>query len=203
MTAPGAILRASTPEAWYVVAGERWQELLVDHATCEKKAASTALSLLFAYADDMELGRALSRLAREELRHYEQVLAKMTQLGVGYARRAPSRYATGLRRVLADREPRRRLDLLLMGALIEARSAERFTGLVPRLRPELAEFYAGLHAAEARHQSLYLDLARRHAQRAQLDWQARLEELAMVEAELVTSPDEGFHFHSGLPAGAR
>ena len=60
-----------------------------------------------------------------------------------------------------------------------------------------------MHAAEARHQSLYLDLARRHAQRAQLDWQARLEELAMVEAELVTSPDEGFHFHSGLPAGAR
>ena len=202
MSDGAGILQAATPVAWFDVAVARWRELLVDHATCEKKAASTALSLLFAYAEDLELGRALSRLAREELRHYEQVLSKMTALGVSYTRRPPSRYATGLRRGISDREPRRRLDLLLCGALIEARSAERFEGLVPRLEPELAQFYAGLHAAEARHQTLYLDLARRHAQREALDWQPRLQALGAIEAELVLSPDPGFAFHSGRPEAA-
>ena len=202
MSAGPGILHAATPAEWFDVAVVRWRELLVDHATCEKKAASTALSLLFAYAEDLELGRALSRLAREELRHYEQVLAKMTALGVDYARRPPSRYATGLRRGIADREPRRRLDLLLCGALIEARSAERFAGLVPRLEPELAQFYAGLHAAEARHQTLYLDLACRYAKREELDWQPRLQALAAIEAELVLGPDPGFAFHSGRPEAA-
>ena len=200
MSAQSGILAAATPAAWYDAAVIRWRELIVDHATCEKKAASTALSLMFAYSDDVELGRALSRLAREELRHYEQVLTKMAALGVAYDRRAPSRYAGGLRRAVCDREPGRRLDLLLCGALIEARSAERFAGLVPRLEPVLAEFYAGLHAAEARHQSLYLDLAGRYAVREGLDGAARLRALAAVEADLATSPDEGFHFHSGSPS---
>ncbi len=199
---PAAILGAATPAAWFEAAARRWEELLVDHATCEKKAASTALSLLFAYADDVELGRRLSRLAREELRHYEQVLAKMESLGVAYVRRPPSRYAQGLRRAIAARDPLRKLDLLLVGALIEARSAERFAGLVPRLQPVLAEFYASLHAAEVRHQGLYLELAAAEASRSGADWPARLAVLAAAEAELVTSPDAGFHFHSGLPAGA-
>lgn len=200
MSAP--LLLAPTPGAWYAEAARRWRELLVDHATCEKKAASTALSLLFAYAEDLELGRALSRLAREELRHYEQVLAKMAALGVAYERRAPSRYAAGLRRHLSCHEPLRRLDLLLCGALIEARSAERFEGLVSWLPVELAEFYAGLHAVELRHQGLYLDLASRYAERLGLDCGARLACLAAAEAELVTREDPGFHFHSGPPAPA-
>ncbi len=197
-----SILRAATDPAWYGLAVERWQELLIDHATCEKKAASTALSLLFAYADDTVLGRRLSRLAREELRHYEQVLAKMEALGVAYTRRPPSRYAQGLRRVCAARDPDRKLDLLLLGALIEARSAERFAGLVRCLQPALAEFYAALHAAEVRHQGLYLELAAQEALLSGTDWRARLAELAAVEADLITSPDTGFHFHSGTPDGA-
>ncbi len=199
MSAHSGILLAATPSAWFVTAAQRWQELLVDHATCEKKAASTALSLLFAYPEDLEFGKALSRLAREELRHYEQVLARMASLGVSYERRPPSRYATGLRRGLSDREPRRRLDLMLCGALIEARSAERFEGLVQCLQPELAEFYESLHAAEMRHQGLYLNLAERHAQREGLDWKEHLAKLAAIEADLATSPDPGFAFHSGLP----
>jgi tRNA-(ms[2]io[6]A)-hydroxylase len=197
-----SILRAATDAGWYTLAVERWQELLIDHATCEKKAASTALSLLFAYADDTVLGRRLSKLAREELRHYEQVLAKMEALGVAYARRPPSRYAQGLRRVCAVRDPERKLDLLLLGALIEARSAERFAGLVRCLPPALAEFYAALHAAEVRHQGLYLELAAKEALRSGADWRARLGVLAAVEADLITSPDAGFHFHSGTPDGA-
>ena len=199
MSDGGSILLAATDPAWYALAVERWPELLIDHATCEKKAASTALSLLFAYADDTVLGRRLSKLAREELRHYEQVLAKMEALGVAYARRPPSRYAQGLRRVCAGRDPRRKLDLLLLGALIEARSAERFAGLVRCLPPALAEFYAALHAAEVRHQGLYLELAAGEAARSGGDWRGRLAQLAAVEAELITTPDSGFHFHSGTP----
>lgn len=197
---PGAILGVATADAWYAAAVVRWDELLIDHANCEKKAASTAVSLLFAYADDIELGRRVSKLAREELRHYEQVLAKMSSLGVTYARRAPSRYGQGLRRAIATHDPARKLDLLLIGALIEARSAERFEGLIGRLPAELSEFYHSLHAAEMRHQGLYLELAAREAGRTGTDWQARLAQLSLIEAELVSSPDPGFHFHSGVPA---
>lgn len=199
--APAAVVLAvPTPESWYAAAPAHRDALLVDHANCEKKAASTALGLMFTYADDTPLGLALSRLAREELRHYEQVVRLMRELGVHYGRLSPSRYAAGLRRALRTAEPERKLDLMLCGALIEARSCERFHGLVPRLEPRIAEFYRGLEAAESRHQSLYVDLARRHGAAHGLDADARLAELAAVEAELVTSPDPQFRFHSGAPA---
>jgi tRNA-(ms[2]io[6]A)-hydroxylase len=191
------ILLAPTPEAWYEAAAVRWRELLVDHANCEKKAASTALSLMFTYAEDMQLADQLSRLAREELRHFEQVQKYMRELGVPFMRLTPSRYAEGLRRCVRTYDPQRQLDLLLCGALIEARSCERFVGLVPRLSSPLAEFYDGLARSESRHQSLYLRLAETRARGA--DWQRRLTELAEVEAELATSPDPQFRFHSGKP----
>lgn len=156
--------------------------------------------MMFAYADDATLGLALSRLAREELRHYEQVVRLLRELHVPYARLSPSRYAGGLRKALRPGEPARKLDLLLCGALIEARSCERFAGLVPVLEPRIAEFYRGLEASEARHGWLYVDLAAQHAKVTGLDWQARLAELAAVEAELIAHPDADFRFHSGRPA---
>lgn len=201
MSVAAPFLATPTPEAWFAAAPAHREALLVDHANCEKKAASTALGLMFAYADDAPLGLALSRLAREELRHYEQVVRLMRDLGVHYGRLSPSRYAAGLRKALRPTEPERKLDVMLCGALIEARSCERFHGLVPRLEPRIAEFYRGLEAAEARHRSLYVDLARRHGEAVGLDADARLAELAAVEAELVTSPDPQFRFHSGVPAG--
>jgi tRNA-(ms[2]io[6]A)-hydroxylase len=193
-------LAVATPLAWYDAALGQLEVLLVDHANCEKKAASTALGLMFAYADDATLGLALARLAREELRHYEQVLGLMARRGVGYARLGPGRYAGELRRAILGDEPARRLDLLILGQLIEARSAERFEGLIPRLPEDIARFYAGLEAAEARHRSLYRDLAVRYAARAGLDYAARLAVLAAVEADLATRPDPLFRFHSGPPA---
>lgn len=198
VSAEHAVLLAPTPSTWYDAAVERWRELLVDHANCEKKAASTALSLMFTYADDMPLTDRLSRLAREELRHFEQVQKYMRELQVPFARLAPSRYAEGLRKAVRGYEPQRLLDLLLCGALIEARSCERFVGLAPRLAAPLGDFYGGLAHSEARHQSLYLRLAEQRA--ASSDWVARLQELAAIEAELATSPDPQFRFHSGAPA---
>ena len=191
------ILLAPTPQRWFAVACERWRELLVDHANCEKKAASTALSLIFTYADDLQLTDRLSRLAREELRHFEQVQKMMQELGVPFVRLAPARYADGLRKATRRADPGRLIDLLLCGALIEARSYERFVGLAPRLQAPLGDFYGGLAASEARHQGIYLRLAEQRAGEA--DWRARLTHLGEIEAELATSPDPQLRFHSGLP----
>jgi tRNA-(ms[2]io[6]A)-hydroxylase len=189
-----SILRAPTPPAWVEDALAHLPELLQDHANCEKKAASTALALMFAYPDDRALATALSRLAREELRHFEQVTRAMAALGVPYVRQSPGRYAQGLRSALATRDPGRKLDLLLTGALIEARSAERFGLLAPRLPPPLARLYADLAGAEARHYTLYLGFARDAAPQ---EWATRLAALARHEAALATEPDVTLRFHSG------
>lgn len=188
------LLLAPTPRAWAEEAALRWPELLVDHANCEKKAASTALALMFAYPEDRPLALALSRLAREELRHFEQVLQAMTALGVTFARQRPGRYALGLRSALRTSEPGRKLDLLLMSALIEARSAERFVLLAPRLPAPLARLYAELGASEARHYELYVGFAQASAPG---HWRTRLGELAACEAQLATLPDRTLRFHSG------
>lgn len=193
-----SILLADTPPAWVAAAVAGWRELLVDHANCEKKAASTAVALIFAYPEDTELGLALSRLAREELRHFEQVQSAMTELGVAFIRQKPGRYAAGLRRELRTSEPGRKLDLLLAGALIEARSCERFRLLAARLPQPLGRFYARLAESEARHFELYVGLA---SARHPGEWEPRLEVLARAEAELATAPDGELRFHSGPPPG--
>jgi tRNA 2-(methylsulfanyl)-N6-isopentenyladenosine37 hydroxylase len=194
-----AILLADTPPQWVDAAVAGWRELLVDHANCEKKAASTAVALIFAYPEDTELGLALSRLAREELRHFEQVQSAMTDLGVGFIRQKPGRYASGLRRELRTSEPGRKLDLLLSGALIEARSCERFKLLATRLPEPLGRFYGRLAESEARHFELYVGLASaRHPE----EWEPRLKVLAKTEAELATAPDVELRFHSGPPVTA-
>jgi tRNA isopentenyl-2-thiomethyl-A-37 hydroxylase MiaE len=118
-----ATLLAPTPDRWFDVAAERWRELLIDHANCEKKAASTALSIVFAYAEDRPLVECMSRLAREELRHFEQVQRMMTTLDVPFRRMSPARYAEGMRKAMRRDDPGRLIDLLVCGALIEARSS--------------------------------------------------------------------------------
>jgi tRNA-(ms[2]io[6]A)-hydroxylase len=193
---PADILQAPTPQRWVVAAVADWPRLLIDHANCEKKAASTALALMFAYPEDRPLGLQLARLAREELRHFEQVTALMHSLGVAFVRQRPGRYAGELRAALRTAEPGRKLDQLLMGALIEARSAERFRVLLPHLRPPLVPLYRRLAHCEARHFTQYLQLAR---QCAPAEWRSRLAKLAALEAQLITRPDAALRFHSGPP----
>jgi tRNA-(ms[2]io[6]A)-hydroxylase len=205
--APGAfshpILLVATPQAWVAAACAATDLLLIDHAGCEKKAASTALSLMFAYAEDLDLADKMSRLAREELRHYEQVARLMKSLEVEPRRLAPGRYAGQLRRLVGRSEPRREVDLMVCGAFIEARSCERFAALAPAVGGAIGELFGGLHAAEARHHRVYLDLARRAARRAGIALEARLEEFAACEAELITSRDTEFRFHSGVPSAGQ
>jgi tRNA-(ms[2]io[6]A)-hydroxylase len=197
MSPPESILAAPTPEAWTEAAAARLPELLVDHANCEKKAASSAMALIFAYPEDTSLVLALSRLAREELRHFEQVQRAMRELGIRAARQRPGRYAHELRRALRTTHPQRKLDLLLAAALIEARSAERFALLAGRLPAPLTALYRELAGSEARHFELYLEFAR---ERAPEEWRRRLAELSVREAELATAPDTELRFHSGPPA---
>jgi tRNA-(ms[2]io[6]A)-hydroxylase len=196
------ILKAATPIAWALHAAGQWQQLLVDHANCEKKAASTALSLMFAYPEDTALCQALARLAREELRHFEQVQRMMAKLGVPVRRLSPGRYAGGLRSGLSTREPERKIDLLLCGALIEARSCERFEVLAPYLTAPMSAFYADLARSEKRHAGMYLEFAwasHREAGLPDARLEARLSQLASVEAQLILCADGEFRFHSGVP----
>jgi tRNA-(ms[2]io[6]A)-hydroxylase len=199
-----AVLQAATPAAWAAHAAREWRTLLVDHANCEKKAASTALALMFAYPEDRALSLAMARLAREELRHFEQVLKLMQQLEVPSSRMAPGRYAGALRTHISTADPARKRDLLLTGALIEARSCERFEVVAPLLPEPLASFYQGLAESERRHAGLYLELAEARVTSGQslTELHARLAELAAVEARLVLDPDPEFRFHSGVPAAS-
>ena len=193
------LLRVPTPAGWVAQACALPDLLLIDHANCEKKAASTALALMFAYAEDLELADKMSRLAREELRHYEQVAKLIRSLGVVPQRLAPGRYAERLRRLVSRSEPQREVDLMICGAFIEARSCERFAALGEAIGAPLSDLFQGLHNAEARHYRVYLELARRAAKRAGIDWEARVLEFAALEAELIPLPDTLFRFHSGPP----
>ena len=194
-----ALLECATPESWYIAAAANLRTLLIDHANCEKKAAGTALSLLYRYVDKPELLRRMSRLAREELRHYEQVLSTMDSLGLEYGHLTPGRYAGGMRALIRTSEPGRLVDTLIVGAVVEARSCERFSGLAARFDGRLAAFYGRLLESEARHAGAYIDLARRYAGDDDL-LESRLSVFVGRDRELVTTPDAQLRFHSGLPA---
>ncbi|MDX1455507.1 MAG: tRNA-(ms[2]io[6]A)-hydroxylase [Gammaproteobacteria bacterium] len=194
---PTEFLAGPTPTAWVEAAAADLPLILVDHAHCEKKAASTAINLLFRYPEFEALTYRMSRLAREELRHFEQVLKLMKQRDIAFGHLGASRYAEGLRAKVRSREPERLVDILVVGAFIEARSCERFEALAPALQDrEVAEFYLGLCASESRHFQQYLSLA---GQASDEDIQPRIEFFAALEMELNTRPDSELRFHSGPP----
>lgn len=187
----------ATPQAWVDWALANPDILLVDHANCEKKAASTALNLMYRYVGHHRLLTRLSRLAREELRHFEQVIALMKARGVDYPQLSAARYAGQLRQGVRSHEPARLIDTLLVGAIIEARSCERFAALVPVLDEELAAFYASLLKSESRHFMDYLKLAEELGSKEEVA--RRLPVLLQAERELIESTDTEFRFHSGIP----
>ena len=191
-----AFLPCPTPAAWIDWALQHPDILLIDHAHCEKKAASTALNLMFRYVDRPELLDALSRLAREELLHFEQVLALMRQRGIQYDHLSPSRYAAALRQQMRGAEPGRLVDVLIIGALIEARSCERFAALAPHVDEQLGRYYRYLLKSESRHFEDYLSLASLYSEEP---IEQRIAELARVEQGLIESPDSEFRFHAGIP----
>ena len=190
-------LGCRTPDAWITAALADQQTLLIDHKNCEFKAASTALSLMAKYSTYVDLLNAMSRLAREELVHHEQVLRIMKRRKIGLRPVSAARYASGLRKVVRTHEPHKLVDTLVVGAFIEARSCERFEALVPHLDEELGKFYFGLLKSEARHFQNYLKLAYQYGD--ERDVNQAIERVRAAEQELIESPDTEMRFHSGVP----
>ena len=191
-----AFLQCETPSAWIDKALENETLLLIDHANCEKKAAATAMNLMYRYVDRSELLQKMSQLAREELLHFEQVVRIMQSRGINYNHISASRYASSLRQHIRSHEPAKLTDTLIVGAFVEARSCERFAKLAPRLDNDLKKFYVSLLRSESRHFEDYLALAELYADE---DIAERVSFFAGLESELITSLDNEFRFHSGCP----
>ena len=194
-------LHCPTPVSWlqYAAKPEQMATMLIDHANCEKKAASTAMSLIHRMPDDFDLLNKMSKLAREELRHFEQVIAIMKKRDITYEVISASRYAAGMREAVASGGRQRLVDTLIVGAIIEARSCERFAALAPLLDDELKKFYESLLKSESRHYRDYLTLANRYAVD---DIEPRIQMFLALEERLISEPDELFRFHSGVPVAA-
>ncbi len=190
-------LPCETPEAWIAAALDNQDVLLVDHANCEKKAASTAMNLMYRYTHHSDLLSKMSQLAREELLHFQQVVDIMQSREVRYVQLSPSRYAAGLRELIDHHQGDTLSDILIMGAFIEARSCERFACLAPHLDAQLKKFYISLLKSEARHYEDYLTLAQQLSKKSITK---RIRDFARREKELINSPDPEFRFHSGVPA---
>ena len=188
------ILSSPTPKAWIEKALDSLELLLIDHAHCEKKAATTAISLIHKYPH-FNLAKSLSPLAREELLHFEQVLRIMNKLGFKYKNLKSGKYAKTLYDSCSSKEPERLKDTFIVCSLIEARSCERFHALIPHLPPMLKNFYSKLYEAEARHCDLYLDL---YTTIYNEDWSQRLAHISAIESDFINKKDNLFRFHSGL-----
>jgi tRNA-(ms[2]io[6]A)-hydroxylase len=188
-------LAEDTRAEWVERAVLALDEVLLDHAHCEKKAAGGALRLLFSYPDQGYLQQPLAELAQEELTHFQQLLKLLEARGVRFERQKPSPYAGKLHAKVRPREPHRLTDLLLTCALIEARSCERMKLLSEApIDPELKAFYKELLASEARHHQVYLELACKTEPEAQV--RERLSELAVIEAEILNAPASHTRLHS-------
>ena len=189
-----AFLGCETPERWVENALENQADMLVDHAHCEKKAAMTALQLIHRYPNNPDLLMKMSRLAREELRHFEQVMKFIKKRNLTYTHMTASRYAAELRKLVDKQDPQRVIDLLIIGAFIEARSCERFAKIAPLLDDELKDFYISLLKSEARHYQDYLKLASGYGKGG---IEERIAFFREKEVELILEPDTLFRFHSG------
>ena len=208
-------LNCRTPAAWLDHAVRDLDALLLDHASLELKAAQQAQRLIWKYAASQsnagaglsdgfrsKLMNKMSRLAREELRHFEQVVALLEDRGTVYSAVSASRYASGLHELARKQEPGALIDILIIGAIIEARSCERFFSLQSLLETadqKLGKFYSSLLQSEARHFEDYLQLAEELADSNLTD---RIDELLQRDAELIQAPDAQLRFHSGAPPEA-
>ena len=191
-------LTVPTPDAWVTRATCDLATLLIDHANCEYKAAATGMSLITKYRHMPRLQRLMARLIREEMLHYEQVLAFMERMGVEFRPLSASRYAKTLRESVRTDEAGRLVDLLIVGAIVEARSCERFAVLWPHLPSSLGRYYKSLLRSEGRHYHDYLALARENDTENSVD--QRLSYFLSIDQQLIQSPDQEFRFHSGVPA---
>lgn len=190
-------LQSESTQRWLLHVDEHLDELLIDHAHCERKAASTAMNLINAYTENMDLCREMSTIVEEELEHFFMVIEILEKREIPFRRLAVGPYGRELNRLIRPSEPHRAVDRLLVASLIEARSCERFSLLAEHVRgrdDELADFYAGLFESEARHHTTYVRLAEHFAPR--LEIRERLNQLSSQEADIIAVGSELPRMHS-------
>lgn len=192
-----AFVGCRTPKLWLTAALADLPTIIQDHANCEKKAAGTAMNLIFRYMSHTELQLKLAQLIREEMLHYEQVMGLMAERGQVWQHIPAGRYAAGMLKHKRTFEPAAMVDVLIIGAFIEARSCERFAALADVVDDErLAKYYRYLLKSESRHFEDYLALARSISDE---DITERVNFFRDVENDLITTPDNELRFHSGVP----
>lgn len=188
-------LHTESSARWLAKAQDNLEELLIDHAHCEKKAAGVAMNLIFYYVEHEELCRAMTEIVNEELEHFHMVLDIIKRRGWRFRRLKPSNYGAQLHELIRTGEPQRAIDRLLVASLIEARSCERFGLLRDRLDDaKLAEFYGSLFESEARHHTTYVKLACTFGEESEV--RQRLAELSAAEADIIACGDERVRMHS-------
>ncbi|MEM9589128.1 MAG: tRNA-(ms[2]io[6]A)-hydroxylase [Planctomycetota bacterium] len=190
-------LRSESDTRWLKQVDQFLGELLIDHAHCERKAASTAMNLMNSYTDHRQLAVEMTRIVEEELEHYHMVLELLDSRGIGFRRLASGPYGRKLNALVRPAEPHRAVDRLLVASLIEARSCERFKLLAEHVAmsdPELSAFYAGLFESEARHHTTYVRLAEDFVDRDVV--MKRLDELSGLEAQIIADGCELPRMHS-------
>ena len=188
-------LQSASAARWFAQVDAALDEILIDHAHCEKKAAGVAMNLLFSYVDNVAVARAMTEIVTEELEHFRLVIDLLERRGVPFRKLTPSSYGQRLHELIRKEEPGRAVDRLLVAGLIEARSCERFALLADHVADqELRDFYRGLFESEARHHSTYVrlagDFAPEDAVRERLHW------LAAAEAAIIATGDPLPRMHS-------
>jgi tRNA-(ms[2]io[6]A)-hydroxylase len=188
-------LKCDTPARWLEQVDADLPAILIDHAHCEKKAAGTALNLIFAYVENVTLCREMTEIVNEELEHFHMVLDLLARRDIRFRRLTPSSYGRELNDLVRKQEPEKAVDRLLVAGLIEARSCERFQVLSEHVKDaELAEFYRSLFESEARHHTTYTRLAKEFSPEA--DVMSRLDDLAELEAAIITRGEDLPRMHS-------
>lgn len=188
-------LRAPTDQRWFDQVDAHLDEVLIDHAHCEKKAAGTAMNLIFHYVENRELCQEMTEIVEEELEHFHMVLDLLEKRGIKFRRIKPSQYGRKLHELVRKSEPERAVDRLLVAGLIEARSCERFQALAEHVDDqELSEFYQSLFESEARHHATYTRLAKHFAPDEVV--LQRLDELYDAEAAIISVGEPLARMHS-------
>ncbi|ASG67845.1 tRNA-(ms[2]io[6]A)-hydroxylase [Francisella halioticida] len=188
-------LLCKTPDQWIKNALDNVELMLIDHAHCEMKASSSAMTYIYRHPDKYDLVIRMSKIAREELVHFEQVMQILKRRNIEYKAISASRYASQLIKTARTDKEGRFIDALIIGAYIEARSCERFAKIAPYLDHELQRFYNGLLESEKRHFTIYLSFAEKYSSK---DIGKDIKRIGEVEKELILSSDNEFRFHSGV-----
>ncbi len=188
-------LQSTTDLSWIDQVKNNLDEVLIDHAHCEYKAAATAMSLMGAYIENQDLCAEMTRIVEEELEHYHMVIKLLDSRSIPFRKQQAGHYGKELNALVRSGEPNKAIDRLLVGGLIEARSCERFSLLAEHIDDtELSEFYQSLFESEARHHTTYVRLAKQFADDDVV--RSRLSELSALESEIIGRGNPLARMHS-------